>query len=369
MEGLTETQRLFAEAVRSWCESELEPRVAALEAGEELPYPLLERLGSQLGISALLGETVRSRLRRLQEGAPEDDPTTHGAALGGDPLLPSLLLCELSRCSPGFALTLISTLGCAMAILARGRAALIESLVLPIVSFKKIGAWALTEPEAGSDAFGGMKTTAVVEGDRVVLNGQKTFITNAPYADVFTVYARVRCGGDERIGAVVVERGSRGLETGPPMKKMGMHDSPTGEVFLSDCVVPASNLLDAGRSGGRGGEAVGVLNLERAAMPAMCLGIIERCVEESVRYAKTRRQFGRPIGEFQGVGFKLARMAVARENARNLVRALAEAQAAGTLRPELASIAKLYCAEQATKVALDAIQIHGGSGYMAELPL
>jgi hypothetical protein len=103
-------------------------------------------------------------------------------------------------------------------------------------------------------------------------------------------------------------------------------------------------------------------------MPAICLGIIERCVEDSARYARTRRQFGRLIGEFQGVAFKLARMEVARENARNLVLKLAAAQRTGTLDARLASVAKLYCAESATAVALDAIQIHGGSGYMAELP-
>ena len=367
MDGLSETQRLFADAVRSWCRDRLAPHVAALDSGEELPYPLLKRLGAELGVSSLLAETVRLRVRRSQKGESGTDGSFAGTALGGDPMLASLLLCEISRYSPGVALTLISTLGCAMAILGRGRAELIESLALPLTSFDKIGAWALTEPEAGSDAFGNMKTTASVEGERVVLNGRKTFITNGPYADVFAVYARVRRGGEERIGAVVVERGTEGLETGPPMKKMGMHDSPTGDVFLVDCTVPASNLLDAG-GGGSDRAAVGTLNLERAAMPAMCLGIIERCVEESLEYARTRRQFGRLIGEFQGIAFKLARMAVVRENARNLVRALAEAQAAGDLRPELASIAKLYCAEQATQVALEAIQIHGGSGYMADLP-
>ena len=155
------------------------------------------------------------------------------------------------------------------------------------------------------------------------------------------------------------------------MRKMGMHDSPTGEIFLQDCRVPRANLLGSLElhSGARGGAALDTLNHERAVMPALCLGIIERCVEESVRYAKTRVQFGRPIAEFQAIAFKLARMELALENARNLVFKLAWAQRAGKLDARLASIAKLYCAEQAVQVSLEAIQVHGGAGYMAELPI
>jgi alkylation response protein AidB-like acyl-CoA dehydrogenase len=302
--------------------------------------------------------------------SPQGDEASSG--LGGDPMLSSILLKEISRVSPGFGLAFIATLGCAMAILSRGSAETIERYVLPVFRFEKIGAWALTEPEAGSDAFGGMRTTAVCAGNELILNGQKTFITNAPFADVFAVYARVEAPGEaRRVRAIVVERGAAGLETGPPMRKMGMHDSPTGEIFLRDCRVPRENLIGdlATQGGPRGGEALETLNLERAVMPAMCLGIIERCVEESVRYARVRKQFGRPIAEFQGVAFKLARMELALENARNLIFKLAWAQGKGQLDARLASLAKLYCAEEAVRVSLDAVQVHGGSGYMAELPL
>jgi alkylation response protein AidB-like acyl-CoA dehydrogenase len=249
----------------------------------------------------------------------------------------------------------------------------IERHALPLLRFEKVGSWALTEPGAGSDAMGGMRTLARLAGESLLLNGQKAFITNAPYADVLAIYARVDAGSDGRerpVRAVLVERGTPGLETGPPLRKMGMHDSPTGDVFLRDCRVPRGNLLGAIESpaGPRGVAALDTLNLERAVMPAMCLGIIERCVDDSVRYAQERRQFGRPIAEFQAVAFKLARMELALENARNLVLKLAWAQRLGRLDPRLASIAKLYCAEQAVRVSLDAIQIHGGAGYMAELP-
>ena len=372
---LDETQRMVESAARSWCETELAPALPALESGELLPYQLLRRLGADLGVSEMLTAMAESRLARLRGDAAKPDRTGSGEAstgLGGDPMLTSVLLKEISRVSPGVGMVLISSLGCAMTILERGSAEVIERHALPIFRQEKIGAWALTEPGAGSDAFGGMRTAAVADGDGFVLNGQKTFISNAPYADIFAIYARVR-GGDEPgpVRAFVVERGVAGLETGPPMRKMGMHDSPTGEIFLRDCRVPRENLLGGleGKGGSRGGTALDTINAERSVMPAMCLGIIERCVEESVSYAKTREQFGRPIAEFQGLAFKIARMELALENARNLVFKLAWAQRAGKLDPRLASLAKLYCAEAAVRVSLDAIQVHGGAGYMAELPI
>ncbi len=376
---LDDTQRAFESAVRAWCERELAPAVPALESGEQLPYDLLRKLGRDLGVAELLGQMAEHRLRALQGGGSSADNASQSSGDGGladDPMLTSLLLKEISRVSPGFGMVFIATLGCGMAILGRGTPEAIERCALPVLRFEKIGAWALTEPGAGSDAFGSMRTTAVLEGDTLVLNGQKTFISNAPYADVFAIYARVAASQstppDERpVRAIVVERGTPGLETGPPLRKMGMHDSPTGEIFLRDCRVPHGNLIGSleAAKGARGSAALETLNHERAVMPAMCLGIIERCVEESIRYAGQREQFGRPIAEFQGVAFKLARMELALENARNLVAKLAWAQREGRLDARLASLAKLYCAEEAVRVSLDAIQIHGGAGYMAELPL
>lgn len=375
---LDETQRAFEAAVRGWCERSLAPAIPALESGAALPYDLLRALGRDLGIAELLAGIGERRLAALRaRAADEPAPERAGggeasSGLGGDPMLTSVLLKELCRVSPGFGMVLIATLGCAMTLIARGSAAAIERHGLALLRFEKIGAWALTEPGAGSDAFGGMRTTASLDGDELVLNGQKTFISNAPFADVVAVYARVLApGGEPLVRPILVERGTPGFETGPPLRKMGMHDSPTGEVFLHDCRVPVGNLLGSLTRGAqpRGGAALDTLNLERAVMPAMCLGIIERAVEESLRWAKTRQQFGRPLAEFQAIAFKLARMELALENARNLVFKLAWAQRAGCLDARLASLAKLYCAEQAVRVALDAVQIHGGAGYMAELPL
>jgi len=372
---LDETQRMVESAARSWCEKELAPALPALESGELLPYELLRRLCADLGVSEMLAAMAESRLARLRGDAATPDRSGAGepsTGLGGDPMLTSVLLKEISRVSPGVGMVLISSLGCAMTILERGSAEVIQRYALPIFRQEKIGAWALTEPGAGSDAFGGMRTAAVADGDFFVLNGQKTFISNAPYADIFAIYARVRAGDEPGpVRAFVVERSAVGLETGPPMRKMGMHDSPTGEIFLRDCRVSQESLLGGleGKGGSRGGTALDTINAERSVMPAMCLGIIERCVEESVRYARTREQFGRPIAEFQGLAFKIARMELALENARNLVFKLAWAQRQGKLDPRLASLAKLYCAEAAVRVSLDAIQVHGGAGYMAELPI
>jgi alkylation response protein AidB-like acyl-CoA dehydrogenase len=375
---LDDTQRAFESTVRAWCEKELAPAVPMLESGEQLPYDLLRQLGSGLGIAELLGQLGERRLRALRTGrsSAEDALRSSGdSGLGDDPMLTSLLLKEISRVSPGFGMVFIATLGCGMALL-RGGTELIERCTLPLLRFERIGAWALTEPSAGSDAFGSMRTRAILEEDALVLNGQKTFISNAPYADVFVIYARVAADRDapperQTVRPIAVERGTPGLETGPPLRKMGMHDSPTGEIFLQDCRVPRANLIGSLDSsvGSRGSAALDTINQERAVMPAMCLGIIERCVEESTHYASQREQFGRPIGEFQGIAFKLARMELALENARNLVAKLAWAQREGRLDARLASLAKLYCAEEAVKVSLDAIQIHGGAGYMTDLPL
>lgn len=369
---LDETQRMVEAAVRGWCEEKLAPAVPAMEAGTLLPYDLVRQMARELALSETLTGMLERRLAKLRGGATADADAAPSGGFGGDPMLTSVLLKEISRISPGFGLVFIATLGCGMAVLAQGSAETIERYARPIFLFDKIGAWALTEPGAGSDAFGSMRTTGVLDGDDIILNGQKTFISNAPYADTFAIYARIAAGESARlIRAVVVERGTPGLETGPPMRKMGMHDSPTGEIFLNDCRVPRANILGGiePAQGARGGAALETLNLERTVMPAMCLGIIERCVEESARYANAREQFGRPIAEFQGIAFKLARMELALENARNLVFKLAWAQRHGKLDARLASLAKLYCAEKAVRVSLDAIQIHGGAGYMAELPL
>jgi alkylation response protein AidB-like acyl-CoA dehydrogenase len=253
---------------------------------------------------------------------------------------------------------------------------------LPALTLERIGAWALTEPGAGSDAFGSMKTRARRDGDGFVLHGSKTFITNAPFADVMLVYARLGAKGDgrdgrdgERVAAFLVDRTDPGVSVGPPLKKMGMHASPTGEIFLDEVRLPADRLLGgeraeragAGATGGDGRAAAkSSLQGERFGMTPMCLGIVDRCLEEAVRYAKEREQWGKPIGTFQLVQEKLARIYQARMVMMALLLRQLESESSGVPLGEAeASASKLYCAQTATACALDAVQVMGGAGYMA----
>jgi alkylation response protein AidB-like acyl-CoA dehydrogenase len=242
---------------------------------------------------------------------------------------------------------------------------------------EKIGSWCLTEPGAGSDAFGSMETTARpvdADGDRpagYALRGSKTFITNGPGADLFVVYARVDRGEpreDQSVGAFVVERGMAGFTVGPPFRKMGMRDSPTSEIFFDDVRLPADHLLGGAGRGGRRDTKENLAS-ERSAVPAMAWGIIERCYEQSLAYARERRQFGRPIGEFQAVQLKLADMFIKLKNVENLVFRTAWLQREKIRDPALVNAGKAYAATAAVEVAMTAIQIHGGYGYMEEVGL
>ncbi len=283
----------------------------------------------------------------------------------------AILMMELSRYCPGFAMSFGASLGlCGGAIVARGTAAQRARFALPVLTMEKIGAWALTEPGAGSDAFGSMSTRARRVDGGWRLSGSKTFITNAPYADVFVVYARVDEGptADARaVRAFVVERGAQGLATGLPMKKMGMHTSPTGEIFLDDVFVPGDQLLGEEHADSERTAAKTSLKGERFGMTPMCLGIVDRCLDESLRYAKERVQWGQPIASFQLVQEKLAKMYTARTIIHTLLMRQLEADRAGVGLPvEEACAAKLYCARTTTDVALDAVQLKGGAGYMRD---
>jgi hypothetical protein len=227
-----------------------------------------------------------------------------------------------------------------------------------------------------------MKTRARRDGSGYRLSGGKMFITNAPFADVMLIYARLPGGpggddeaGRSHVGAFLVERTDPGVSVGPPLKKMGVHSSPTGEIFLDDVPLPADRLL-GGEPDGRAGDgaarpdartaAKSSLSGERFAMTPMCLGIVDRCLEEAVRYAKEREQWGKPIATFQLVQEKLARIYQARTIMMTLLLRQLEAEARGVPLPDAeASASKLYCAQAATACALDAVQVMGGAGYMA----
>jgi alkylation response protein AidB-like acyl-CoA dehydrogenase len=373
MLDFAEEHKLAQKAIRTWCTERLAPEVPRLERGEALPYPLMRELGATFGIP----DMVRASFAKMQardaaaaEGGGATPRRGHALAGPGQGPLMAIVMMELSRVCPGFALAFGASLGlCGGAILSRGTPEQKRRFALPVMTMDAIGAWALTEPGAGSDAFGSMKTHARRADGGWRISGSKTFITNAPFADTFVVYARLAGDGADPgdVRAFIVERGARGLSTGAPFKKMGMHASPTGEIFLDDVFVPADQLLGGESADGARAAARASLKGERFGMTPMCLGIVDRCLEESVRYAKDRVQWGKPIATFQLVQQKIAHMYTARSIIHALLMRQLEAERAGVELPvEEASASKLYCARITTDVAMEAVQLKGGAGYMQE---
>lgn len=380
MFDFTDEQKMMRKGLRRWVEAELAPHVDALESEAMLPYGPMRKLLSTFGADEMARQNIAKLEKRAAAGASSaeaadgpgaDDDGPVGGAMR-DPSVSAILSIELSRVSPGFCMAFGASLGlCGGAIMRRGTLAQKKRFALPVLTGEKIGAWAITEPGAGSDAFGGMTTVARRVDGGYVLRGQKTFISNAPYADVMVVYAKMEHGElpmrKRPIHAFVLERGAKGLTQGKPMKKMGMWASPTGEIFLDDVFVPADQLLgEKEREPSREG-ARDVFNGERTGMVPMCFGIIERCLEESIRYAKERKTWDTAIGEYQLVQAKLARMYVAYQNVRNLLfKSLWMQQKGIAMSMGEASSMKAYCAPATTEVAMEAVQIMGGNGYMRE---
>ena len=264
----------------------------------------------------------------------------------------------------------VSTGLTAGALISKGTTAQKERWLTPLLTLEKIGAWAITEPGSGSDAFGGMKATARRDGDDYILNGNKTFITNGPYADTIVFICKLDDGTepkDRKILSFVLDRGMPGLEQSKPLRKMGLHSSPTGELYLNDVHVEADRLLGESEDAYGRSSAKETFGSERSGVAAMALGIVDRSLELSLAYAKEREQFGRPIGEFQLIQLKIAKMEVARMNLQNLLfRQIELANAGVRMTLAEASSCKLYAAQAAMEVTLEAVQLFGGNGYMAE---
>jgi alkylation response protein AidB-like acyl-CoA dehydrogenase len=375
MFALDDETTMVARAVRQWCTAALAPKVPALEHGTEQPFDLMKQFAKVFALEAMVGGPIKKRLERLR--APGgDEPGREAGPLGGKdrPMIGHVVVKELSRVSPGFAMGFgVSTGLAGGTIVSKGTADQIERWGLPLSAGKQIGAWCLTEPGAGSDAFGSMATTAKPDGQGYRLSGQKTFITNGPGADVFLVYARIDRGeprAEQSISAFVVEKGTPGLTLGSPFKKMGMRDSPTCEVFLDGVACGPEHLL-GGVERGRGGrgETKDSLGAERSGVPAMAWGIVERCYELALEHVRTRHQFGRPIGEFQAVQLKIADLFLTLRTIENVVFRLAWMQSQGVRDPAYVSASKAMCSKMAVDAALTAIQVFGGMGYMEELPI
>ncbi len=368
MIDFTDEQKMARQMIRQWATNELAPLVPKMERGEVLPYETMRKLIKAFGMD----EMIRATFAKMGQSAQA--PSSGERGMGADAGMMAVVSMELSRVCPGFTLAFGASLGLAGgAIMAKGTIAQKQKWALPILTGEKIGAWSMTEPDAGSDAFGAMRTVARRDGDGYVLNGQKTFITNAPFADTYVVYAKIlddASKDDPRfrpIHAFVVERGTPGLSWSKPMEKMGMHSSPTGEVFLADVRLGRDHLLGEQEKDPSREQARDVFHGERTGMAPMCLGIIERCLEDSLAYSKQRQTWGKAIAEYQLVQEKLAIMYMHRENVRNLLfKQLEKTHKRIPISMAEACATKLYCGRAATACALEAIQIMGGNGYMRE---
>lgn len=364
------------DAVREFVDKEIRPHVDALESGEMEPYPIIRKLFATFGIADMARESLDKRLTRLRTGETSK-PSGGGGMFGGSGGMGFVLISELCRVSMGVVTGMGVSLGLTVpTIQGRGTLAQQERWLPDLVTYDKIGAWAITEPDSGSDAFGGMKSYVVRDGDDYILNGQKTFITNGPDADVVVVYAKLDEGDtsiskrDRKVLTFVLDRGMEGFVQSKPFRKMGIHSSRTGELFFNDVRLGRDRLLgeteDNGGGDGRD-SARSNFSAERIGVAAMALGVIEECLRLCVDYAKSRTLWGKEIGQFQLIQLKLASMEVARMNVRNMLFRVIEAAETGhPISLAEASAIKWYCSQAATDVAMDAVQVFGGNGYMTE---
>jgi alkylation response protein AidB-like acyl-CoA dehydrogenase len=384
------------EGVRDWIEKNFTPVRDQVETGELPPFDLARKLFADFGIDAMASDAVDKMLaaeRKRAERTPEEKAARAAAkaerkggssnplaAMEGADSMGAVLLSELAGVSLGTVVSMGVSLGLgAGTIASKGTLEQKERWLKKIVTAEHIAAWAITEPESGSDAFGGMKTSVKRDGDEFVLSGHKTFTTSGPYADVIVVYAKLDEGDgtpirDRQVLTFVLEKGDPGLVQSKPFKKMGIMSSPTGELTFDnvrlgmDRLLGGAKALDKSVRSNDGRESAKMnFVVERIGCAVLSLGIINECHRLSVDYAKTRELWGKPIGDFQLIQLKLAKMEVARLNTQNMVfNALSQLRAGKIPTLAEASAMKLYSTEAATDVAMDAVQLFGGNGYMAE---
>ena len=351
----SEEHRMIIDAVRRFVDDEIRPHVEELEHGDLPPYDILRKLFATFGMDAMARDSFKRQIERERSADTESADTAPAGTSErrGDAGMSLIPIIELCRVCPGMVTAMGVSMGLtSAAIMSKGTIAQKERWALDLLTMDKIGAWAITEPGSGSDAFGSMRSTARRDGDDYILNGSKTFITNGPYADTTVFICKLDEGNppeERKVLSFVLDRGMPGFEQSKPLRKMGMHSSPTGQLFLDDVRVGRDRLIGETEdlpAGGRDG-AKATFQQERSGVAAMALGIIEECLQLSVQYAKDRVQFGKPIGEFQLIQDKLARMEVARMNVQNLVFRTMEMSAAGVgMSLSEASAMKLYSARR-----------------------
>ncbi len=381
----SDTDEAVRAMVRDFIDKEVRPHLDELETGRLAPYGILRRLFQAFGLDEMARDGLEKSLAReraVAAGTTPEPASEEGP--GGDMSMMSsmgaVLMSELAGVSLGSVASMGVSLGLTAAtIRKRGTLEQKERWLPRLVTLEHIGAWAITEPDSGSDAFGGMTTYVRRDGDDYVLTGRKTFITNGPDADVAVVYAKLDEGDDgseearrrRPVLTFVLDAGMPGFERGRGFAKMGMMSSPTGELFFDGVRLGPDRLLGgparAGETGDAKDEVRSAFAGERIGIAVLALGIINECLRLCVDYAKSRTLWGRPIAELQLIQLKLAQMEVARMNVQNMVFATIEHGERGST-PGLAeaSAMKLYSSQAATEVAMEAVQLFGGNGYMAE---
>ncbi len=345
---LSEEQALLRKTVREFAEAELAPHVREWDEKQAFPRDVFTRLGA-LGLAGACW------------------PERYGGS-GLSTLDWALVMEELARVDAGVALSLAAHHGlCSAHIHAFGSEEQKQRFLPALASGAKVGCWGLTEPGSGSDA-GGMRTTAVRDAGHYVLNGSKNFITNGGIADTAVVIAVTdRAAGKKGISAIVVERGTTGFRSGRREDKLGVRSSDTSELAFEDCRVPAANLL--GEPGKGFIDTLRLLDKGRIGIAAFSLGIAQAAFEASISYARARRQFDHPIADFQAIQFKVAEMATKLDAARLLTWRAAALADRGKPHTAESSMAKLFASESAVETALEAVQLHGGYGYIKDYPV
>ena len=344
---LGETIEMLRESVRHFAAAEIAPRAAEIDRSNQFPADLWRKMGD-LG---LLGITV--------------DEDYGGTNMGY--LAHIVAMEEISRASGSVGLSYGAHSNlCVNQIRRNGTAEQKRKYLPKLISGEHVGALAMSEPGAGSDVVS-MRLRADLKADRYVLNGSKMWITNGPDADTLVVYAKTDVqAGPRGITAFLVEKGMKGFSTAQKLDKLGMRGSDTCELVFQDCEVPQENVL--GEAGGGVTLLMSGLDYERVVLAAGPLGIMQACMDVVTPYIHERRQFGQPIGEFQLVQGKFADMYVGMNACKAYVYAVAKACDRGETTREDAAGAILYAAEHATKIALDAIQLLGGNGYINDYP-
>jgi alkylation response protein AidB-like acyl-CoA dehydrogenase len=346
--SLTDEQQQLRRSIREFAEGEIAPHVMAWDEVSHFPSEIMPKL-AEMGLLGVI--------------FPEQ---YGGAGLGYIEYV--IAIEELSRVdgSVGIIVAAHNSL-CSNHIFKFGTEAQKQKYLVPLAQGKKIGAWSLTEPEAGSDA-GGTRTTAKREGGHWLINGAKTFTTNGHYADICVAMAVTdQAKNSHGISAFIVEKGTPGFRPGKKENKLGLRASDTSEIILTDCRVPQENLLGAEGEGFIG--SLKILDGGRISIAALALGMAQGALAAAIKYAKQRKQFGQAISEFQAIQFKLADMATQVEAARLLVYQaawLADQNSARFTRES--SMAKLFASEVAVRVANECVQIHGGYGFIKDYP-